>query len=136
MRLRLLPWILIVTMAGCSTTKLMDGIMASWEGRHVDAVISQWGLPDSERTYEGHRLYVWTHETTMIRPFTTNTRYSEGAATTVTRGGTTRYNCTRAFEVSDNGYVVGWDWAGNNCPHVEGLGYKEPIRHPRFRNTP
>ena len=49
---------LAFVLASCSGgAATMDGIMHSWEGAPLDAVIAQWGYPDQEQEIAGHKLY-------------------------------------------------------------------------------
>lgn len=106
----------------------MDGIMKSWQGQHIDAVISQWGYPHEERNIAGRKLYIWHHAKGYNLPsqtYVTGTVVGStvyGTATTY-GGGTFRGNCTRTLEVSPSDVVTAWQWEGNNCPFAELLEY-------------
>jgi hypothetical protein len=111
-------------LSGCVSSK-MNSIMASWEGAHIDRVIAQWGYPAGERRIAGRTLYVWDRNVSVAMPSTTTVTgtVSPGgsySATGVTTGGGTFHgSCRRILEVNDRGYVVGWQWEGNNCPFAE-----------------
>lgn len=115
--------------AGCSGAfGTMDGIMQSWEGSHIDKVISQWGYPSGERQVASHRLLIWTKNQQVRFPSQTqltgstygNTFY--GTATTY-GGGMVAASCDRILEIDDRGYVTRWQWEGNNCPFAEWFQY-------------
>lgn len=106
----------------------MDGIMQSWQGTRLDAVIAQWGYPHEQRDIAGRRLYLWHRNTTLTTPVTSNTTVNvignTAYTTTHSYGGTTsNWNCTRILEVNRSEFVVGWQWQGNNCPFAEAFQY-------------
>ena len=133
----LLAILLISLSSGCSGGfGTMRGIMESWEGVHVDRVLSQWGYPAEERQVIGRRILVWHVEQSVTLPPQSSlatTTYGNtvfGTATTY-GGGTLHGSCDRLFEIDDRGYVIGWEWSGNNCPFAEWFQYsrwryKEP----------
>lgn len=120
----------LLTLSGCATTSVMNGIMSSWEGSNIDAVVSQWGYPHEEREFNGKKLYIWHHNKSVYMPATTNTTgtvnsYGGYSATSTTTGGHAIHGaCDRILEVDRNGTVVRWEWRGNNCPFMEAMEYK------------
>ena len=106
----------------------MDGIMRSWEGAPLDAVIAQWEYPDQEQVIAGHKLYRWYYTKTASLPATTygtvnhigNTAYMNA---TTYGGGTVVGNCTRTLEVDEHNVVIRTEWKGNNCPFAEAFEY-------------
>ncbi len=117
------------SLAGCSTTT-MNGIMSSWEGKHIESVFAQWGYPNEEKEIGGHKLYVWYYGKSFNMPqnsTTTGSIYGNSfSANTYTTGGyTVQGNCTRILEVDDFGYVIKWQWNGNNCPLMEVFEYSK-----------
>ncbi len=111
--------------SGCST---MNGIVSSWEGQHIDSVISQWGYPDEQRDLRGRTLYIWQHNKSFYIPqssTTTGSIYGNSlyARTSYSGGYTMHGSCTRILEVDQRGCVVRWEWSGNNCPFLEVFGY-------------
>ena len=113
--------------SGCSTNT-MNAIMSSWEGQHIDSVISRWGYPDEERDFRGRTLYIWHHDKSYYMPqssTTTGSLYGSSiyAQTYTTGGYTMQGSCTRILEVDQQGYVVRWEWNGNNCPFMEVFEY-------------
>lgn len=137
-----LKFIAVATMlfilAGCSTTKTMNGIMSSWEGSNINEVVAQWGYPHEEREFQGRKLYIWHHNKSAYIPQTTNTTgsvYGNSVyATSTTSGGyAIQGSCQRVLEVDSSGTVVHWEWRGNNCPFGELMEYanwrkKEPAQ--------
>jgi hypothetical protein len=109
---------------GCTTSK-MNSIMSSWEGAHINEVIRQWGYPAAERQIAGRTVHVWERNVAIQMPATTTMTgnvspsgyYSATAVTT--GGGTLHGSCRRSLEVDASGYVVSWQWEGNNCPFAE-----------------
>jgi hypothetical protein len=106
----------------------MSGIMSSWEGQHIDSVISQWGYPDEQRDLRGRTLYIWQHNKSFYIPqssTTTGSIYGNSlyARTSYSGGYTMHGSCTRILEVDQRGCVVRWEWSGNNCPFLEVFEY-------------
>jgi len=102
----------IFLLSGCGTKTVMNSIMSSWEGYHIDKVINQWGYPDYEKTVAGHKLLVWEHNKSEFYTGSTNALYK------------IKEYCTRTFEVDDKNIVISWEWKGNNCPFAELMEYK------------
>ena len=103
----------------------MDGIMGSWQGAPLDAVIAQWGYPDQEQVIAGHKLYRWYYTKSAVMPSTTTgtvTQFGSINATTY-GGGTVVGNCTRTLEVDEHNIVIRTEWKGNNCPFAEAFEY-------------
>lgn len=130
----LLASTLLATLAlsGCSTTSTMNGIMRSWEGAHLDQVVSQWGYPDAEREFNGNTLYLWRHNKSAYIPSTTTTTgnvssFGSFSSTSTTTGGyMMQGSCDRILEVDDEtNRVVSWNWRGNNCPFMEAMEYSD-----------
>lgn len=120
----------LVSLSGCATTSIMDGIMSSWSGESIESVTAQWGYPDEQREFNGNKLYVWHHNKGFYLPSTTTTTGTVNAygginATSTTTGGNTiNGNCDRILEVDSKGTVIKWQWQGNNCPFMEAMEYK------------
>jgi hypothetical protein len=108
----------------------MKRIMTSWEGAHLDQVISQWGYPHAEQTIAGRKVYIWDRNVTVTMPSTTSGTGSVigntvNISSTTFGGGTSTWGCRRILEVNDSNYVVAWQWSGNNCPFMDiGMGYQ------------
>ena len=118
----------LLTIAGCSITDTMNGIMSSWVGSNIEEVVSQWGYPHEQREFRGRTLYVWNTNTTLTMPKTTNTTANVigntvYAQSTTTGGNSTQWSCQRILEVDDKGRVLAYQWSGNNCPFGEVLQY-------------
>jgi hypothetical protein len=106
----------------------MDGIMHSWEGAPLDAVIAQWGYPNQQQDIAGHKLYIWYYNKSAYIPATTTGAITAVGGTafinaTTFGGGAIQGNCTRTLEVDDKNTVVRWQWSGNNCPFGEAFEY-------------
>lgn len=120
----------LLALSGCATTSVMNGIMSSWEGSNIDAVVAQWGYPGEQREFNGKKLYVWHHNKSAYIPATTNTTgtinpYGGLNVTSTTTGGHAIYGaCDRILEVDGSGNVVRWEWQGSNCPFMEAMEYK------------
>ena len=102
--------------------------MSSWNGEHIDSVISQWGYPDEQRDFRGRTLYIWNYDKSVYMPqnsTTTGSVYGDSiyAQTHTTGGYTMHASCTRILEVDEQGRVVHWEWNGNNCPFMEAFEY-------------
>jgi hypothetical protein len=120
---------LLIVLVGC-TSSVMNGIMSSWEGAHIEEVVSQWGYPHEEKEFNGRKLYVWHHNKSAYMPqSTTTTGHVIGntiyAHSNTTGGYMMSGNCSRTLEVDDNGRVVNWQWGGNNCPLAELMEYSD-----------
>ncbi len=117
-------WLLLMLMAGCSSTQTMEGIMSSWVDADIRDVEAQWGAPDEVRERNGNQIYVWNHltvvETPKIVVRTSHTSRHTGSTSTTTAGGNAKYeNCQRRLEVSAQGKVINWQWSGDRCPYRE-----------------
>lgn len=119
-----------LALAGCATTKVMDGVMGSWVGAPVDEVVAQWGYPSDTRDFAGRKLYVWSESRQLDLPSTsTTTGKVDGygnyhGTTTTTPGGSVAYSCERILEVDKDEVVTAYQWRGNNCPFAEAGRYK------------
>lgn len=116
---------LSAAVGGCATTKIMDGVITSWEGAHIDAVIERWGYPSAERIVAGHRLYDWNRQVAYRAPTVATVQADGTSAVAVVSGGASDWSCTRTLEVDDTGIVIGGEWAGNNCPFAEAGPYRD-----------
>jgi hypothetical protein len=129
MKLSLITFMLFLT--ACSGgAGLMDGIMSSWQGAHVDEVVSQWGYPDEEKTFAGRKLYIWNHKKGAILPqkshTTGNINPMTGAFSSTTTSSPSvvlNGSCQRILEITNNDVVKSWQWKGNNCPFMELMEY-------------
>jgi len=120
----------IVVFAGCSTTKVMDRIMSSWQSEHIDKIISQWGYPSEVRELRGNQLYIWVYNKSAFIPQSSTTTGSIYGNTIYTQtnsygGHAIHGTCIRILEVNKDGYVVSWEWKGNNCPFMEAMEYSK-----------
>jgi hypothetical protein len=127
---------LLIAVTGCCN---MDEVMTSWEGCHINEVIAQWGYPDSQQEIAGRTLYRWGDSGSMYVPQTSTTyghvnAYGGYTANTYYSGG---YNvqlyCIRTLEVDSRGYVISWQYEGNNCSNS---GWKNKNAVKANRATP
>lgn len=124
----------VVLLVGCGTTRLMNEVIASWHGAHIDEAIARWGYPTDERTIAGRRLVYWDRTVTLDMPATsstqgTATRVAPGVVTYASTthhsgGGSSAWACVRTLEIDAAGFVVGGAWQGNNCPFAESGPYR------------
>ncbi|MBL7197487.1 MAG: hypothetical protein ISS47_05270 [Candidatus Omnitrophica bacterium] len=122
-------------LSGCSTTRTMNRIMSSWEGTHINQVVAQWGYPHEEKNFQGRMLYIWHYTKSAYIPQTSTTTgnvsgnpmmgYSYSGSTNTYGGYTISGYCDRILEVDKNGYIVNWQWEGNNCPFGELMEYSK-----------
>lgn len=127
-----------LALAGCSTTKVMTGVMSSWEGATVDQVIAQWGYPHGELKVAGKTILYWDRNVSVAMPMMANTTatanrigsttYVQGT-TTYSGGGTFQGGCRRMLEINPQNVVIAWQWEGNNCPFGEMGPYADWRRH-------
>jgi hypothetical protein len=116
--------VMSVGLAGCSTKRTMNEIMASWEGAAIEEVMDQWGAPQEVREFKTNNIYVWNHATARTKPkirirtlgISSNTGSSRSSTA---GGGATHVNCQRLLEVNPQGQVVDGQWNGNGCPYRE-----------------
>ena len=100
----------------------MSTVMDSWKGCHIDKVIDRWGYPTDEKTFAGHKLYIWkTERIETSSEYTTTKPHTDKKGrtyyTTETHGGTTEvYTSERILEVDDNNIVIRGRWSGNDLP--------------------
>lgn len=105
---------LSVLFVGCSgSAGLMDAIMTSWDGSHIDEVTDQWGFPHEERNVDGRRLYVW-REDVQTQQGTPGGTSRNGIPTPVIS-----WECNRILELNEENIVVDSQWDGNNCPFMD-----------------
>jgi len=100
----------------------MSVVMDSWKGCHIDKVIDRWGYPTDEKTFAGHKLYIWkTERVVTSSEYTTTKPHTDKKGrtyyTTETSGGNTEvYTSERILEVDDNNIVIRGKWSGNDLP--------------------
>ena len=100
----------------------MSTVMDSWKGCHIDKVIDRWGYPTDEKTFAGHKVYIWkTERTVTSSEYTTTKPHTDKKGrtyyTTETHGGNTQvYTAERILEVDENNMVVRGRWSGNDLP--------------------
>jgi len=122
-----LSLLLCLILSGCMTST-MNRIMSSWEGSHIDSVIAQWGYPSEMKKFRERELYIWHYEKSYYMPQSSTTTGSIYGSSyygqTYTSGGYMIHGgCTRILEINKEGYVISWEWNGNNCPLMEVFEY-------------
>lgn len=83
--------IITLIISGCMNTST---IMRSWQGKHIEELISNWGAPSSHVKLEsGKTVYSWVSN--WGSAYMMNT-------------------CRQSFTTSDDGTIQGWRFSG--CP--------------------
>jgi hypothetical protein len=122
----------LVTISGCATNSVMDGIMSSWINAPLAEAVMQWGLPNREIKIGDKRMYQWDRSTSVIMP-TYSTSVTSGSATaignTAVGGATTTtfsnpgqilgFSCERILLVNNKDIIERATYKGNNCPFLE-----------------
>lgn len=81
----------VLLMQSCMNT---DTIMRSWQGRHIEELMTNWGAPNTHSTLEsGKAVYSWVS--------------SWGSAYMMN-------TCRQTFVTNPEGIIVSWRFAG--CP--------------------
>lgn len=89
---------------GCATDRL-GAKMASWQGSHIDSVVSRWGPADRCEVEFGQQVCTWTDGSIVV----------ENGSSSLPFGGISRPRCTRTLAFDASGYVTGWRWRGDGC---------------------
>lgn len=128
---KILLTISIVFFSACSTST-MNGIMKSWEGKHVEQVISQWGYPNNYFNIGTDTIYVWNNSSSNSIPITSQHNFSGNIGITPIYGNyqtveyqQVQFSCERKLICDKSGIVQKWEWNGNNCPFLEWFQYSE-----------
>lgn len=53
--------VLLLALAGCSSTVVLDRELPKLVGQPVDVAVAKFGMPTSEQTIIGQRVYVWSN---------------------------------------------------------------------------
>ena len=114
-------FLFLVSCSGGLSGQVMNKVMDSWQGSHINEVIAQWGYPNAEQNIAGKKIYIWDRTVNWTPPSTTTgtgTIIGDTVSiiTTTTGGGTSTWSCRRILEVNESNIITGWQWGGNNCP--------------------
>lgn len=104
----------VLLLFGCSTTANYKKMLDTWNGTHIDKLVSSWGIP--------HRSYKLSTDGTVIEYMRSDTIQTGGfymplpglpmgmvSSTTKTRW------CKTIFTVGPNGFILSSHFEGNNC---------------------
>ncbi|MEX2454396.1 MAG: hypothetical protein WD470_06815 [Rhodospirillaceae bacterium] len=111
---------LAALVSACMSTAAYEAMLDGWVGRHVDALVQEWGPPQATHSYEDGRRSLQYRERTIqhVPPVTAFNPYS--ARDTILFPGTVReLACITTFEADAQGIVRSWKWRGNDCA-IEG----------------
>ena len=90
--------VLLLALAGCSTTGTLSGTMADMQGTSIAEAFTTWGEPEASETVGNQTVYVWRD-------------YAASAAVPIVI-------CERLLAADADGTVTGWRWRGNACESV------------------
>lgn len=92
----------IISVAGCATQELNDGLQAV-VGQPIDVLVSDWGYPSEQHEIMGHTVYIWHNQNgVMAVPL-----YGGGAYAAP-------LECTVQVVVNDSNIITQYQWSGNN----------------------
>jgi hypothetical protein len=123
MRFRAWLWsaLLGASVAGCATQAKFEGILNSFMAEPEDALISQWGPPQSSYPLnDGSKVLQYNRTGQSYIPGyqqTTTTFVGRQAFsnTTGSPGFVMQQSCTVNFTVNPQGTLTRWSWQGNAC---------------------
>lgn len=109
-----------LTLTGCVTSGSIARNLQAYKGRPVTDVIARYGVPNSERTVAGIKVYTWSSQHTEVLPTyqQSNTTGNVGGqsfqASTGTFG-TTSFSaeCEMAMLVDEHEVVTDYNFSGN-----------------------
>ena len=128
-----------VLISGCATEANFKAMLETWEGSHVDSLVSSWGPPASSYPLSsGGQVLEYKLQASGTIPITTPTTqttyhsgnvnaygggynsYGNYSGTSTTHGSqTTYYNytswCNIRLTVNSSGYIERWQYQGNGC---------------------
>lgn len=103
-----------MTFTACATRANYEQKVSSWEGKHVDVLVAQWGVPDGNFTRsDGTQLLVYKksyshvyqyHNTQAMTP---ETMYGEPVIY--------KSSCETTFTVQPNKLISAVSFKGNAC---------------------
>ena len=99
MHKRILVFLLLGVMAGCSTTATLSGTMADMQGASIGNAFTAWGEPEATETMGEQTVFVWRD-------------YAAGASVPIVI-------CERMLAADDSGTVTGWRWRGDACESID-----------------
>jgi len=111
---------IFIFLASCTFTRLEKGL-DSLVGKSMDHAMSLLGMPDSEMTIRGQKIYGWGHSTSFNYP-TSNTSTSSAVIdgelvqiqTTTNSSTPTNLSCSIKLYVNSNDIVTTYAYDGNS----------------------
>lgn len=125
MKRLIILFVSILFISGCQSQANFVNVVNSWKGQPIEAMINDWGYPDSTmKAPNGNEVYIYHHSSSFAVPQTStattsanvygNTLY--GTTNTSTSGGyTVDLNCSIFVEISESKVIERITWKGNNC---------------------
>ncbi|RFC31101.1 MAG: hypothetical protein DID91_2727704414 [Candidatus Nitrotoga sp. MKT] len=137
-----------ILLTACATTANYEKMLNSWVGWKVDSLVLSWGPPRSSYPLsDGGRILEFSNQRNVqIGGYTTTvpqTTYNSGTANVYGTGGSaygtysgtsTTYiqqttpvqniamQCITRFTVNAQGIITKWNWQGNDCRAINGVG--------------
>jgi uncharacterized lipoprotein YajG len=109
-----------LTLAGCATPGSINRNLQTFKGRPVTAAIERYGVPSTERTVAGIKVYTWSSRHTEVVPtysMAQTTGYVSGQSFQATTGqwGTDSFaaECEVNMQVDGDEVVTRVTFAGN-----------------------
>jgi len=104
----------VLLLCGCSTTANYKKTLDTWNGTHIDKLVSSWGIP--------HRSYELSNGGTIIEYMQSDTTQSggfymplPGLPMGMISSTTSTLWCKTIFTVDPNGFILSSHFEGNNC---------------------
>jgi len=109
-----------MALSGCVTSGSISRNLSAYKGRPVTDVIARYGVPNSERTVAGIKVYTWSSRHTEVLPtYSTaqTTGYAGGQSFQATTGqwGTESFSaeCEMTMQVDEHEVVTDYNFSGN-----------------------
>lgn len=102
--------VLMLALTGCSSTVVLDRELPKLVGQPVDVAVSRFGLPTSEQTIMGQRVYAWSNseQDVSLAP-AIGSRGALALLPVATQGA-----CTVRVAVDAGGIIRRADWQGDS----------------------
>lgn len=111
-------WVLLLLLAGCTTTPVTvdpDQALQRWVGQPLQTLEASWGPATEERDVGGEHLYLWTATRYGNRYFPSNL---DATYPQTTAGSRDDWNCHAVFSVDAAGTITAAEWRGEECRQV------------------
>jgi hypothetical protein len=117
--------IMCLLITGCATELKLQNLLSTWDGNHVDNLITQWGKPQKEyKKVNGGKILEYLYHNNAFLP---------GESSKIGTVNIDQPNvldrtpmsliCRVTFNISKNGYIERWQYSGNNCiSNYDGAG--------------